>query len=90
MPETAADTLDQFVIEMLGVVHDTAGADTFDDAATRLVVSVCAMLLHERGRDRVRDVVESVAAGLPNNDGAVFNWSAITAAVAGGRTAGQT
>jgi hypothetical protein len=85
MPETAADLLDQFVIEMLGAVQDAAGADALDDTATQLVVSVCAMLVHERGFQRVRQLVELVAAALPNNDSPVLNWEAITAAASGRR-----
>ena len=34
----SADFLDQFVIEMLGAVHDAAGAEAFDATATKLVV----------------------------------------------------
>jgi len=43
------------------------------------------MLVHERGFQRVRQLVELVAAALPNNDSPVLNWEAITAAASGRR-----
>jgi hypothetical protein len=84
MPETAADVLDQLVIEILGAVHDAAGADAFEDTAMRLLVSVCAMLVHERGLQRVRELIKLIAAGFPNDDHLVLNWVAITAATSAG------
>ena len=87
MPETAADGLDQLVIEILGAVYDDVGADAFEDTARRFVMSVCAMLVHERGLQRVRELIDLIAAGLPNNDELVLNWGAVTAAASGSRTA---
>jgi len=84
MPETAPDVLDQLVIEILGAVYDAAGADAFEDSAAQLVVSVCAMLVHERGLQRVRELVKLIAAGFPNDDHLVRNWVAITAATSAG------
>jgi hypothetical protein len=84
MPEVAPDVLDQLVIERLGAVYDAAGADAFEDTATRLVVSVCAMLVHERGLQHVRELVKLIAAGFPNDDHLVLNWVAITAATSAG------
>jgi hypothetical protein len=87
MPETAADGLDQLLIEILGAVYDDAGADAFEDIAWRFVMSVCAMLVHERGPQRVRELIERVAAGLPPDDELVLNWGMVSAAVSGSRTA---
>ena len=85
MPETVLDGLDQLAIEILGVVYDDAGADAFEDTAMRLVMSVCAMLVHERGLERVRNLIELIAAGLPNNDELMLNWTDVIAAASGFR-----
>jgi hypothetical protein len=87
MPESPADGLDQLVIEILGAVYDNAGVDAFEDAAKRFVMSLCAMLMHESGQQRVRELVEVIAAGLPRNDELVLNWGAVTAAATSARTA---
>jgi hypothetical protein len=87
MPETIADGLDQLLIEILGAVYDNAGADAFEDTAWRFVISLCAMLVHERGPQRVRELIDLIAAGLPPNDELVLNWGVISAAVSGSRTA---
>jgi hypothetical protein len=83
MPEALLDGLDQLAIEVLGEVYDDAGADVFEDTAMRLVMSVCAMLVHERGPQRVRNLIELIAAGLPNNDESVLNWTDVIAAASG-------
>jgi hypothetical protein len=54
--------LQRLVIGTLRAVHDAAGADAFDHAATRLLVATAAVLRLERGDDRLRHVLRLIEA----------------------------
>ena len=50
--------LDAAVINALSARHSHGGEAAFDDAASRLVVAVCAVLAHARGEARLRDLIK--------------------------------
>jgi hypothetical protein len=59
---TDATDLDKAVIEALGARYARGGEAAFDEAASRLVVAVCAVLAHTRGTGRLRDLIELIEA----------------------------
>ena len=64
--------LDVAVINALRARYSNGGAEAFDEAASRLVVAVCAVLAHTRGAARLRDLinlVETVSAVGCKRDG---------------------
>ena len=54
--------LDRAVIEALTARYARGGEAAFDEAASRLVVTVCAVLAHTRGAARLRDLIKLVEA----------------------------
>jgi hypothetical protein len=54
--------LDKAVIEALGAHYARGGDAAFDEAASRLVVAVCAVLAHTRGTARLVDLIKLVEA----------------------------
>jgi hypothetical protein len=54
--------LDKAVIEALGAHYAKGGEAAFDEAASRLVVTVCAVLAHTRGTARLIDLIKLVEA----------------------------
>ena len=58
----ALTDLDKVVIEALGAHYATGGEAAFDEAASRLVVAVCAVLAHTRGTARLVDLIKLVEA----------------------------
>jgi hypothetical protein len=54
--------LDRAVLEALGARYAQGGEAAFDEAASRLVVTVCAVLAHTRGRGRLLDLIKLVEA----------------------------
>jgi hypothetical protein len=54
--------LDKAVIEALGAHYAKGGEAAFDEAASRLVVTVCAVLAHTRGTARLTDLIKLVEA----------------------------
>ncbi len=58
----ALTDLDKAVIEALGARYARGGEAAFDEAASRLVVAVCAVLAHTRGTGRLRDLIELIEA----------------------------
>ncbi len=48
--------LDRTVIEALSVRYARGGEAAFDEAVSRLVIAVCAVLTHTRGAARLRDL----------------------------------
>ena len=54
--------LDKAVIEALGAQYARGGETAFDEAASRLVVAVCAVLAHTRGTSRLVDLIKLVEA----------------------------
>jgi len=58
----ALSDLDKAVIEALGTHYARGGEAAFDEAASRLVVTVCAILAHARGTARLADLVKLVEA----------------------------
>jgi hypothetical protein len=54
--------LDKAVIEALGAHYARCGEAAFDEAASRLVVAVCAVLAHTRGTARLVDLIKLVEA----------------------------
>jgi hypothetical protein len=54
--------LDKAVIEALGAHYATGGEAAFDEAASRLVISICAVLAHARGTARLVDLIKLVEA----------------------------
>ena len=54
--------LDKAVIEALGAHYARGGEAAFDEAASRLVVTVCAVLAHTRGTARLIDLIKLVEA----------------------------
>jgi hypothetical protein len=64
-----ASQLRRQTIEGLSLVRHVGGDAAFDQAATDLVISICAILRHEYGRDAVADhlfdVIERVLEGQP-------------------------
>jgi len=58
----ALTDLDRAVIEALGARYARGGEAAFDEAASRLVVAVCAVLAHTRGTARLIDLIKLVEA----------------------------
>jgi hypothetical protein len=58
----ALTDLDKAVIEALGAHYARGGEAAFDEAASRLVVAVCAVLAHTRGTARLIDLIKLVEA----------------------------
>jgi hypothetical protein len=56
----ALTDLDKAVIEALGARYARCGEAAFDEAACRLVVAVCALLVHTRGTSRLLDLIKLV------------------------------
>ncbi len=54
--------LDRAVIEELSARYTSGGEAAFDEAASRLVVTVCAVLAHTRGTARLIDLIKLVEA----------------------------
>jgi hypothetical protein len=54
--------LDRAVIEALSARYARGGEAAFDEAASRLVIAICAVLAHTRGMDRLRDLINLVEA----------------------------
>jgi hypothetical protein len=54
--------LDVAVINALSARYSRGGEAAFDEAASRLVVAVCAVLAHARGEARLRDLIKLVEA----------------------------
>jgi hypothetical protein len=54
--------LDKAVIEALSARYARCGEAAFDEAASRLVIAVCAVLVHTRGIARLRDLINLVEA----------------------------
>jgi hypothetical protein len=52
--------LDVAVINALSARYSQGGEAAFDEAASRLVVTVCAILAHTRGEARLRDFAKSI------------------------------
>jgi hypothetical protein len=58
----ALTDLDKAVIEALGAYYARGGEAAFDEAVSRLVVAVCAVLAHTRGTARLVDLIKLVEA----------------------------
>jgi hypothetical protein len=58
----ALTDLDKAVIEALGAHYARGGEAAFDEAASRLVITVCAVLAHTRGTARLLDLIKLVEA----------------------------
>ena len=58
----ALTDFDKAVIEALGAHYARGGEAAFDEAASRLVVAVCAVLAHTRGTERLIDLIKLVEA----------------------------
>ena len=58
----ALTDLDRAVIEALGAHYARGGEAAFDEAASRLVVAICAVLAHTRGTARLLDLIKLVEA----------------------------
>lgn len=58
----ALTDLDRAVIEELGARYARGGEAAFDEAASRLVIAVCAVLAHTRGAARLLDLIKLVEA----------------------------
>src|SRR5262249_31199831 len=54
--------LDRAVIEALGAHYARGGEAAFDEAASRLVVAICALLARTRGTARLLDLIKLVEA----------------------------
>jgi len=54
--------LDAAVINALSARYSHGGEAAFDEAASRLVVAVCAVLAHTCGDARLRDLIKLVEA----------------------------
>jgi hypothetical protein len=68
--------LDLTVIEALSARYARCGEAAFDEAASRLVIAICAVLAHTRGTARLRDLinlVEAVSAGSGKRAGEVLH-----------------
>lgn len=57
---TGLTDLDRAVIEALSARYARGGEAAFDEAASRLVIAVCAVLAHTRGMARLRDLINLV------------------------------
>jgi hypothetical protein len=58
----ALTDLDKAVIEALGMHYARGGEAAFDEAASRLVVAVCAVLARTRGTARLVDLIKLIEA----------------------------
>jgi hypothetical protein len=68
--------LDRTVIEALTARYAHGGEAAFDEAASRLVIVICAVLAHARGTARLRDLinlVEAVSAGSGKRAGEILH-----------------
>ena len=54
--------LDQAVIEELTARYARSGEAAFDEAVSRLVIAVCAVLAYTRGTARLHDLINLVEA----------------------------
>ena len=54
--------LDKAVIEAFSARYARGGEAAFDEAASRLVIAVCAVLAHTRGMARLRDLINLLEA----------------------------
>jgi hypothetical protein len=66
--------LDRTVIEALTARYGRGGEAAFDEAASRLVIAICAVLAYARGTARLRDLInliETVSAGSGKRAGKV-------------------
>ena len=54
--------LDRTVIEALSARYDRDGEAAFDEAVSRLVIALCAVLAQARGAARLRDLIKLVEA----------------------------
>jgi|ERR1051325_3794948 hypothetical protein len=54
--------LDRAVIEALSARYARGGEAAFDEAASRLVIAVCAVLAHTRGMGRLHDLIKLIEA----------------------------
>jgi hypothetical protein len=54
--------LDRTVIEALSMRYARSGEAAFDEAVSRLVIAVCAVLAHTRGTARLCDLINLVEA----------------------------
>ena len=54
--------LDRSVIEALNARYTRDGEAAFDEAVSRLVIALCAVLAHTRGTARLRDLINLVEA----------------------------
>jgi hypothetical protein len=54
--------LDRAVIEALSARYARGGEAAFDEAASRLVIAVCAVLAHTRGTARLRGLIKLLEA----------------------------
>ena len=59
---TGLSDLDRAVIEALSARYARGGEAAFDEAASRLVIAICAVLAHTRGVARLRDLINLVEA----------------------------
>jgi hypothetical protein len=61
-PRAELTDLDRTVIEALSARYARGGEAAFDEAVSRLVVALCALLAHTRGTARLRDLIGLVEA----------------------------
>src|SRR5262249_30784990 len=61
--------LDRAVIEALGAHYARDGEAAFDEAASRLVVAICALLARTRGTARLLDLIKRVEAVTASGGG---------------------
>jgi hypothetical protein len=54
--------LDRTVIEALSARYAHGGEAAFDEAVSRLVIAVCAVLAHMRGTARLIDLIKLIEA----------------------------
>jgi hypothetical protein len=59
--------LDRTVIAALSARYARCGEAAFDEAVSRLVIALCAVLEHTRGAARLRDLVKLVEAVSATN-----------------------
>jgi hypothetical protein len=58
----ALSDLDRAVIEALSARYARGDEAAFDEAASRLVIAVCAVLAHARGTNRLHDLIKLIEA----------------------------
>jgi hypothetical protein len=54
--------LDRAVIEAMSARYARDGEAAFDEAVSRLVIALCAMLADARGAARLRDLIDLIEA----------------------------